>query len=155
MRMSRDNVTPFRRPPRRPQQRSSGGKPWTTPRGKAVLVQLVTLLAYALNFYFRAPPSSYIALAVGVAGAAIAFSNRSAEAMPWAQTHHEHALRTLIIGYAIWTVASLLPLVLATLDPVKWYIWLAVLVWVVIRAGVGLVLAIMRRPIWHPKGMLL
>ena len=35
---------------------------------------------------------------VAVAGGAMALSNR-AEAMPWAQTHHEHALRTLVIGY--------------------------------------------------------
>jgi hypothetical protein len=28
-------------------------------------------------------------------------------------------------------------------------------VWAVIRSGVGLVLAIMRRPIWRPKGWLL
>lgn len=153
--MSHDNVTPFRRPPRRPQPRSSGGSPLTTPRGKAVLVQVVTLLTYALSFYFRMPPLSYIALGVAVAGAAIAFSNRSAEAMPWAQTHHEHALRTLIIGYSIWTIASLLPMLGQTLAPVAWFIQLGVLIWAGIRAGVGLVLALMRRPIWRPKGILL
>lgn len=153
--MPSDNVTPFRRPPRRPQPRSSGGSPLTTPRGKAVLVQIVTLAAYGLSFYFRMPPMSYIALAVGVAAGVIAFSNRSAEAMPWAQTHHEHALRTLIIGYAIWTVASLLPMIVDTLAVVAWFIQLGVLIWAAIRAGVGLVLAILRRPIWHPTGVLL
>lgn len=152
--MPSDNVTPFRRPPRRPQPRSSGGSPLTTPRGKAVLVQLLTLAAYALSFLFPVAPMSYFALAVAVSAVAIAYSNRVAEAMPWAQTHHEHAIRTLIIGYAIWTIASILPYAIPTLMIVTFFAHLAVLVWVAIRAGIGVVLAIMRRPIWHPRGIL-
>ena len=44
-----DNVTPFRRPkPVRPQQPGGGG--FKTHRGKAMLVQFLTLIAFALNF---------------------------------------------------------------------------------------------------------
>ena len=147
-----DNVTPFRRrPPPKPVQRSGGV---SSHRGKAVLVQALAIAAFALSFLLPAPPLSYLALAVGVAGAAIAFSNRT-EAMPWAQTHHEHALRTLIGGYAIWTLSSLLGYINGSLVVITFYIHIAVLAWVAIRAGVGLVLAILRKPIPHPRGVLL
>ncbi len=147
-----DNVTPFRRrPPPKPVQRSGGV---SSHRGKAVLVQALSLAAFGLSFFLPAPPLSYLALAVGVAGAAIAFSNR-ADAMPWAQTHHEHALRTLIGGYAIWTLSSLLGYINGALIVVTFYIHIAVLVWVAIRAGIGLVLAILRKPIANPRGPLL
>jgi uncharacterized membrane protein len=147
-----DNVTPFRRrPPPKPVQRGGG---ITSHRGKAILVQLLTLAAFGLSFVFPAPPLSYLAMAVAIAGIAVAISNR-AEAMPWAQTHHEHAMRTLVIGYVIMTLASLLTFISGALVVVYFYVQIAVLIWVAIRAGVGLVLAIMRRPIWNPRGPLL
>lgn len=147
-----DNVTPFRRRPTpKPVQRGGG---LTSHRGKAVLVQALTLAAFGLSFILAAPPWSYIAMAVAIAGVAVAISNR-AEAMPWAQTHHEHALRTLIIGYAITTLASLLTFINGSLLIVYFYVQIAVLIWAAIRAGIGLVLAIMRRPIWNPRGPLL
>lgn len=147
-----DNVTPFRRrPPPKPAQRGGG---ISSHRGKAVLAQALTLAAFALSFIFAAPPLSYIAMAVAIAGGAVALSNR-AEAMPWAQTHHEHALRTLIIGYSVLTLASLLTFINGSMLVVYFYVQIAVTIWVAIRAGVGLVLAIMRRPIWNPRGPLL
>src|SRR5262245_11659306 len=103
-----DNVTPFRRPPKRaPAPQQKGGMGFKTHRGRAVLVQVLTLAAFALNFFFTTAPLSFIGMAVGIAAAFIAVSNRDA-GMPWANTHHEHALRTLIIGYSIWVLASLL-----------------------------------------------
>jgi uncharacterized membrane protein len=77
------------------------------------------------------------------------------EAMPWASTHHEHALRTLVIGFAVWTVASALTFVNGALSVVAIYVHVAVVIWAVIRSAVGIVLALMRRPIWNPKGWLL
>lgn len=147
-----DNVTPFRRrPPPKPVQRSGGV---SSHRGKAVLVQALTLAAFVMNFFLAAPPLSYLALAVGVAAAAVALSNRT-DAMPWATTHHEHALRTLIGGYAIWVLATLLAFVNGSLVIVTFYIHIVVLIWVAIRAGIGLVLAILRKPIGNPRGPLL
>jgi uncharacterized membrane protein len=72
--------------------------------------------------------------------------------MPWANTHHEHALRTLIIGYSIWVVGSLLTLINGALFTITLYIQLGVLIWAGLRALIGLVLAILRRPIPHPHG---
>lgn len=147
-----DNVTPFR--PRRPPPRPSGNTSFgmATHRGRAVLAQAMTLAAFVLSFVFPAPPLSLIGLAIGVAALFIAASHRQG-GMPWAQTHHEHALRTIVIGASVWTLASLLsffgPLGIAT--P---FIYLAVMIWAAVRAGVGLALAIMRRPIWRPTGIL-
>lgn len=125
----------------------------TTHRGKAVLAQLLTLGCFGLSFLLPAPPLSYIGLAIGVAGVAIAASNRL-DAMPWAQTHHEHVLRSILIGACVWTLGSLMAMFGLTRAYVIW-VYLAVLLWIAIRAGVGLVLAILRKPIPHPKGMLL
>jgi uncharacterized membrane protein len=151
--MPSDNVTPFRRPkPQRPQQ--SGGFGFKTHRGKVVLGHLLTLAAFGLNFFLRTPPYSFIGLAVAIAAVVLVQSNRG-EAMPWANTHHEHALRTLIIGYAVWTLATLLTYIHGSLITVTFFIQLAVLVWAVLRAGVALALAVMRKPVWYPKGWLI
>jgi hypothetical protein len=150
--MSRnDNVTPFR--PRRPPPRPSSGKSLQTPRGKAVLVQALAIVAFAASYLLPAPPLSYIALGIAIAAFAIALANR-AEPMPWARTHHEHALRTIIIGYAIWTLSSAVLIIAPQLFMWVLIIHIVVLVWVAVRSGVGLVLAIMRKPIWRPTGLL-
>ncbi len=133
-----DNVTPFRRPPKRPvAPQQSGGWGFKTHRGKVVLVHLLTL----------------IGLIVAIAAVVLAYSNRG-EAMPWANTHHEHALRTLVIGYAVWVVGSLLTLINGALFTIALFIQLGVLIWAAIRAGIALVLGIMRRPLWNPRGWL-
>jgi uncharacterized membrane protein len=150
--MSRnDNVTPFR--PRRPPPRQPSGKSLQTPRGKAVLVQALPIVAFAATFLLPTRPLSYIALGISIAAFLIALANR-AEPMPWARTHHEHALRTIIIGYAIWTLSSAVLLLAPQLAPLVFIIHIVVLIWVAVRSGVGLVLAIMRRPIWRPTGIL-
>lgn len=151
--MPPDNVTPFRprRPTPKPAQRGGG---ISSHRGKAVLAHALTLAAFGLSFLFPAPPLTYLAMAVGIAAVAIAFSNRT-EAMPWAQTHHEHALRTLMIGYAIWVIGGLLGYINGALIVGTLYIKIAVLIWVAIRAGIGLVLAVLRKPIPHPRGVLI
>lgn len=145
-----DNVTPFRRPkPVRPQ--SQGGLGIKTHRGKVVLAHVMTIAAFSLNVAFRLPPWSFIGLAVSIAAVVVVYSNRGA-AMPWANTHHEHALRTLIIGYSLWIVASLLTLVYGGLYTITIYIQLGVAIWAVLRALVALVLGVMRKPIPNPRG---
>jgi uncharacterized membrane protein len=149
--VSRDNVTPFRRPPPKPVRPQQEGWGFKTHRGKAVLGHVLTLAAFTLNFLLRTPPLSFVGLAVAIAAVMLVYSNRGA-AMPWANTHHEHALRTLIIGCSIWVVGSLLTLINGALFTVTLYIQLGVLVWAGLRALIGLVLAVMRRPIPHPHG---
>ena len=156
--MARDNVTPFRPRPKPPKPKSSGGLNLKSHRGKAVLVQALTLAAFVLSFVFPAPPLSYLVLAVAIGAMAVAVSSRR-ESMPWANTHHEHALRTLLFGYSINVLSMLILPMLAPLWSgvmmVLFAIQVVVLIWAGIRAGVGVVLAIMRRPIWHPTGVLL
>lgn len=161
--MPSDNVTPFRRPtPKRPQQQ--GGLGFKTHRGKALLVHLLVLAAYACAFFFPfpAPPgapivlviASCISLALAFAAIALAMPNRY-DAMPWAATHHEHAIRTLMIGFVLWTLSSALTYVSPALAFIAFWAHLAILLWVAVRSCVGLVLAAMRKPIPHPKGWLL
>ncbi|HYD87629.1 MAG TPA: hypothetical protein VEA80_09155 [Vitreimonas sp.] len=151
--MSHDNVTPFRRPPKRPAVRQQGGWGMKTHRGKVVLAHLLTIAAFALNLVFRFPPLSYLGLAVGIAGVVLVYSNRGA-AMPWANTHHEHALRTLMIGYAIWALGSLLSFVHDALTPATLFIQFGAAIWAVLRAVIALALGVMRKPVPHPHGWL-
>lgn len=163
--MPSDNVTPFRRPkPARPQQQ--GGWGFKTHRGKALLVQALTILAFALNLVGAAAGQILfagadiglarmivwiVAIGVSIAAGLIALANRNA-GMPWANTHHEHALRTLFIGYAIWTVGSALSYVNGMLAIVTIFVQLAVAIWAILRALVGFVLAMGRKPIPNPHG---
>lgn len=152
--MPSDNVTPFRRPPKKPVVRQQGGLGLKSHRGKVVLAHLLTIAAFVLNFFLKTPPMSFIALAVAIAAVLLVYTNRG-EAMPWANTHHEHALRTLIIGYAINVLASLLGLILGALAIVGFFITVAVTIWAIVRAVIALVLGVMRKPIPNPKGWLI
>jgi uncharacterized membrane protein len=159
------NVTPFRRPPRRiVQKQQQGGMGFKTHRGKAVLVQLLTLATYVCAFFFPFPPlpgvplvvaiASCISLALAFGVVALAMPNRY-DAMPWAATHHEHAIRTLLIGFVVWTLASALTFITGAFGIVAYFAHIAVLIWAVVRSGAGVALALLRRPVWHPTGWLL
>lgn len=162
--MSHDNVTPFRRPPRRPvapQQR--GGIGLKTHRGKVVLVHVLTLACFLAPFVLGVVPLiRFISLGLGIAAAVIAYSSRF-EAMPWASTHHEQALRTLLISFLITTVLGLPSYLLSRDTPANImniysmiYFWgsIIVLIWAGLRALIGLVLAGMRKPVPNPRGWL-
>lgn len=166
--MSSDNVTPFRRPPKRPvAPQQSGGLGFKTHRGKAVLVHLLTLVAFLLNLlpyalmlplFAGAPQVPPIVLLLpgmvaGIFAAFLAYSNRGA-AMPWANTHHEHAFRTLMIGYSLWVLAGALIYINGVLFIATLFIQVAIALWAWVRSGVGLALAIMRQPIGNPHGWL-
>ncbi|MBY0564105.1 MAG: hypothetical protein K2P58_07955 [Hyphomonadaceae bacterium] len=153
--MPADNVTPFRRPPKRPIAPQRGeGLGFNTHRGKVVLAHALTLAAFSLNLFLRAPPLSLIGLVVGVAAILLVLSNRG-QAMPWANTHHEHALRTLMIGYAIWVFGSLLTLISPFLALGTLLVQIAAAVWAMLRALIALVLGMMRKPIPNPRGWLI
>lgn len=167
-----DNVTPFRRPKPRPvAPQRGGGMGFKTHRGKVVLVHVLTLIAFIaaisgspfVAMLFADPSAAFIGqvrmvgwivgMVAAIAAAIIAYSNRGA-AMPWANTHHEHALRTLVIGYAIWTLASLLTYVHGVLAIATIFIQAGVFIWAALRALVALVLGAMRKPIPNPRGWL-
>lgn len=150
--MPADNVTPFRRPPKRPAAPQRGdGLGFNTHRGKVVIAHVLTIAAFGLNFFLPTPPLSLIGLVVGVAAILLVLSNRG-QAMPWANTHHEHAVRTLMIGYAIWVFGSLLTLISPFLALGTLLVQIVAAIWAIIRAGIALVLGVMRKPIPNPRG---
>jgi uncharacterized membrane protein len=173
-----DNVTPFR--PRRAPPRPAPGNPLKSHRGKAVIVHTLTLVAFAISLFTTlaslrptlvasgiamnvgAPPVAlgllnYLVLALVIAAVLIAASNRS-EGMPWATTHHEFALRTLVIGWAVTTLVRLLGLLpgvgVATLLVIV-IVTAVVLLWTFVRGSVALVFAVLRKPMPRPTGLLL
>lgn len=132
-----------------------------THRGKAVLVHALTILCFLLPFVIGGQIMQFVGLGLGIAAGVIAYSSRM-EATPWAATHHEQALRTLIIAFAITTVLGLPSLVLPrdATAVMGWYtliyFWgnLIVLIWAGLRALIGLVLASMRKAVPNPRGWL-
>lgn len=158
------NVTPFRRPPPRPvRPQQSGGIGLKTHRGKVLLVHILTLACFVVPFVLGGLPMvQFVGLGLGIAAAVIAYSTRM-EAMPWAATHHEQALRTLLIAFLIMTVLSL-PSYLISRDTspaitgvyFQIYFWgrIVVLIWAGLRALIGLVLGMMRKPVPNPRGWL-
>lgn len=156
------NVTPFRRPPKRaPAPQQSGGFGFKTHRGRALLSQVLTLIAFAVNIavpFFLGGGPYYVfgwiaGIAIAIAAALVAFTNRGSS-NPWANTHHEHALRTLIFGWVIWVLGSMLPMVHGSLSFVTLIVHVLVALWAIVRAGVGIALALMRKPIPNPLGVL-
>lgn len=162
--MPADNVTPFRRPPRRaPAPQQSGGIGLKTHRGKVILVHVFTLLCFGLGYLIAFPLSDMVTLGFGVAAAVIAVVSRN-DTTPWAATHHLQALHTLIIAmglymslqlpFYLFTTESLAGF-MATLAPVMLWGGIIISIWALIRAAVGLVLAILRRPVFNARGLLL
>ena len=133
---------------------SDGDMQLNAGRSQAVLAHILTIAAFVLSVMLRAPPGAYAGYVIAIAAAALAYSRRRG-AMPWAATHYEHALRTLIIGYPLWVFAGALQLINGALIPVVLYIQLAVALWAVVRAAIALFLALTRRPIPHPHGWLI
>ncbi len=157
-----DNVTPFRRPkPVRPQQK--GGLGFSTHRGKAVLIHLLTIGTYVCAFFFPFPPppgspivlyvAGCITFALAIIAVTIAMPNRYA-GMPWATTHHEQAIRTLLIGFVLWTLSSALTYISPIFVAVAFWAQVVIMLWAILRSGVGAVLAFMRKPIRNPRGLL-
>jgi uncharacterized membrane protein len=147
------NVTPFRRPKRPPLKLNV-----QSPRGKAVLVEAMALLTFVLSFVFPAPPLSFLAIVPAIVGVLVASQNREA-AMPWARTHHEFGLRTIVIGMValmLISLVGLLPLIHALYKAtVMFWGMVIVCLWGGLRGLIGLVMAIMRRAIPHPRGLLI
>jgi uncharacterized membrane protein len=150
-----DNVTPFR--PRRAPPRPNPGNPLKSHRGKVLIVHGLTIAAFAVfavaDLFVRGSPLGFLGLAIAIAAVAIAASNRH-EGMPWAMTHHEFALRTIVIGAVVSTLASLVSFIPGMATPAFW-ILVAVALWVLIRAAAGVVFAILRKPMPRPTGLLL
>jgi len=122
----------------------------------------LTLACFAVPFLIGGGQLiRFVGLGLGIAAAVIAYTSRP-EAMPWAATHHEQALRTLFIAFAITTLLTLPSLVISRDATAVMsgfmliYFWanIIVAIWAGVRALVGLVLAGMRRPTFNPRGWL-
>lgn len=147
-RMARpDNVVPLR-PRKRPRRQFDP----RAPRTQVLIVHTLTAATFALHF-ISAGPLRYLAVALGVAAIAIAATRRT-EGMPWACTHHEFALRTLLIGGIAW----LLALLAGVVPVIGAYSGIAILVicaWVALRVVWGFGRGVLRLPILRPRTPLL
>ncbi len=142
-----DNVVPLR-PKRRPKR----GMDWKAPRTQVLLVHALTLLTFTMFLFVRGP-AQYLATALGIAAIAIA-AGRRREGMPWACTHHEFALRTLLFGGVAWVLAgasSLIP----GLGAYGVYAVLVICVWVGLRGLWAFARGLMRLPMTRPTSPLL
>lgn len=144
------NVTPFR-PRKPPEAERKSGFDMQRPQHKVVLVYALGAIAFAI-YFVTSMPIELIGLGFGVACVAIAASNRD-DGMPWARTHHEFALRTMLIGAAVWMIAGLLTWV-PLLGAVASLAQIATLIWVGVRFGVGLLRAAQRKPVPNPMTFL-
>lgn len=160
--MPADNVTPFRRPPPKPVRPQQQGWGLKTHRGKAVLVHILTIACFVVPFVLPLGGlGRFVGLGLGIAAGVIAYTSREG-ATPWAATHHEQALRTIVFAFVFTTLLSLPGLVIprSATDIMSWYslimFWgsIVVLIWAGIRALVGLVLAGMRKPVFNARGWL-
>ena len=162
--MPADNVTPFRRPPKRPAApQQSGGIGLKTHRGRVVLVHVLTLLCFGLPWLISFPGSEFVTLGCGIAAAVIAVTSRQ-DATPWAAGHHMQAIYTLIIAMAVHMLMGLPNYLFMSqsigsfAETLAVYIFWAnviVSIWVLLRAGIGLVLAVLRRGVPNPRGLLI
>lgn len=137
-----------------------------THRGKALLVHALTIACFIVPFLIASAVGPQLAqligFGIGLAGVLLAYSSRDG-ATPWAATHHEQALRTIIIGAVIMTIFSLPGLVVqpsvrafwTIYSPIAFWGWVAVVLWGGLRAVVGIVLAGLRRPVFNARGWLL
>jgi uncharacterized Tic20 family protein len=160
--MPADNVTPFRRPPPKPVRPQQQGWGLKTHRGKAVLVHVLTIACFVVPFVLPLGGiERFVGMGLGIAAGVIAYTSREG-ATPWAATHHEQALRTIVFAFVFTTLLSLPGLVIprSATDIMVWYslimFWgsIVVLIWAGIRALVGLVLAGMRKPVFNARGWL-
>lgn len=136
-----------------------------THRGKAVLVHLLTIAAFVVPFFLMGviggQAAQLVGFGIGLAGVLVAYSSRET-ATPWAATHHEQGLRTIIIATVLITVLGLPGLVIQqdivafwrVYNPIAFWGWVLIVLWGGLRAVVGLFLAGMRKPVPNPRGWL-
>ncbi len=138
-----NNVTPLRPPPAK--------KPLfdvRDPKSLTLLVYGLMVTAFGIswlgNEFVR-----WIGIGLGVAALMIAASKRD-EGPFWTRSHFEFALRTLIIGGAVWTIASLIGVIPFIGWLVAWVAKPIVLIWVTVRASVGFLRASDTKVITNP-----
>jgi uncharacterized membrane protein len=145
--MSSDNVTPFRRRPPPP-------KPAFNPKEPRELARAIYVLAAGgLALLWFGGLISLLGVALSMAAVFIAAGNRG-EGPPWAQSHFEFVLRTIVIAGCALMLLSLvqtLPLV----GVVAVWLRLVVFVWAGVRLVVGFVRAIRAKPNAYARGWLI
>jgi uncharacterized membrane protein len=148
-----DNVTPFRRPPqpKEPDRRQGSLK---DPHSQAMLVHALTIASFVIFFVTDGELFDLLALALGFAALAIAASKRNTPPS-WAATHHEFALRTVMLGGAVWIASTILGIIPAVGGLAAWGVQIAVLAWAGVRCLMGLLRARERAPMVRPRSLFL
>lgn len=137
-----NNVTPLHPP--------APKKPFFDPRDPKQLTFLVyglTVLAFGISLGNQLV--NWIGLGLGVAALMICASKRDEGAF-WARSHFEFVLRTLVIGGAVWTLASLIGIIPLLGWLIAWIAKPVIMVWVVVRAAVGYLKASETKVIANP-----
>lgn len=138
-----NNVTPLRPPaPKQPMFDVRD------PKSLTFLVYALMVMAFGISWLGN-QFVTWIGLGLGVAALMIAASKRD-EGPFWTRSHFEFALRTLIIGGAVWTIASLIGVIPLIGWVVAWIAKPIVLIWVLVRAAVGFLKASDTKVIANP-----
>jgi uncharacterized membrane protein len=146
--MANDNVTRFR--PRQPDRRQGSFK---DPDKQAMLTHGLAVACFGLFFFTAGELFDFLALGVGFAGLAIAASKRT-DPPGWAATHHEFALRTILVGGAAWIATTIIGIVPVLGGLIAWAAQIAILCWAGLRTAVGVVRARDRAPMPRPRTLL-
>jgi uncharacterized membrane protein len=138
-----DNVTPIRPPePKKPLLDVRD------PKHQTSLVYGLMVLAFGINWMGN-QFVSWIGLGLGVAALAISASKRD-EGPFWARSHFEFALRTIVIGGVVWTIAAIIGVIPFVGWVFFWGVKSVVMIWVVVRAAVGFMRASETKVIQNP-----
>lgn len=121
---------------------------------QAMLSHGLAIACFALFFFTTGGLMDYVAIGIGFAALAIAASKRD-EPPAWAATHHEFALRSMLIGGSLWMVASVIGIVPILGWTIAWGIKICVLGWLGIRSVVGMLRARDRLPMARPRSLML
>jgi uncharacterized membrane protein len=147
-----NNVTPFRRPPVREPDRRQGS--FKDPDKQAMLTHGLAFTCFLVFFITDGEVMDFLAIAIGFCAFAVAVSKRDSQP-GWAATHHEFAMRTLLIGGAVWMASTLVGIVPLVGGLGAWVIQVAVLVWVGLRGAFGILRAREREPMVRPRSFFL
>jgi len=137
-----NNVTKFPGP-RRPQAPKGPDL-----RGPALSVYALGVAAFAL-FLSGLQFADLAGFAFGIAAVVIAAGRRD-EGPAWIRSHHEFALRTIVIAGALWTLLSLLTFVPVLILP-SWYARLALGGWLLVRSVYGAGQVLRKKIISNPR----
>lgn len=157
--MTRDNVTPFRRPAPPKQKPPANAR---DPRTLTKAVYLLAMVSFLVSGFGVGGGLGGILWIVGfglaVVAVMIAASNRD-DGPSWARSHFEFGLRTVVIGAAAIMLLNVFSWMTGQMTiilmPIIWGAHVALTLWVLVRCLYGLYRALRVQPYPRPATWLL